>query len=109
MSQEYPHNRRAAVSALSKHSLEEQDLDAADALGPPVKLLVVDRPGSFSADIERTARALQRAPSDVAVSRLTPLLVRGLLGTPEVVLAAPEEVTATRLGRLAQLLPASPK
>jgi len=47
MSQEYPHNQRAPLSRLSNQSLDEQDLDAADAFDAPLKLLVVDRRGSL--------------------------------------------------------------
>src|SRR2546430_7971058 len=100
MNQKYPHNLRAPVSTLSKHSLEEQDLDAADAadaFDAPLKLLVVDRRGSFSSDIERAARALEHVPMVVTISRLTGLLEEVRLESPDVVLAAPEEITATGL------------
>jgi len=109
MSQEYPHNQRAPLSRLSNQSLDEQDLDAADAFDAPLKLLVVDRRGSFSSDIERAARALESAPRVVTVSRLTGLLEEVHLESPDVVLAAPEEMTVTGLRRLAQIHRASPK
>jgi pilus assembly protein CpaE len=109
MNQEYPHNLRAPVSMLSRHSLEEQDLDADDAFDADLKLLVVDRRGSFSSDIERAAGALEHVPSVVTVSRLAQLLEEVRLESPDVVLAAPEEMTATGLRRLAQIHRASPK
>src|ERR1700716_2548421 len=111
MSQRYPHNLRTQVSTLSSQNLdtEEQDFDDADALDAPLTLLVVDRRGSFSSDIERAARSLEHAPRVVTVSRLTRLLDDVRLESPDVVLAAPEEMTATGLRRLAQIHRASPK
>ncbi|MEA2587265.1 MAG: pilus assembly protein CpaE [Actinomycetota bacterium] len=111
MSQEYLNNRRVPHSTLSNYNLdtEEQDLDADDAFDAPLKLLVVDRRGSFSSDIERAARALEYAPTVVTVSRLTGLLEEVRLESPDVVLAAPEEMTVTGLRRLAQIHRASPK
>jgi pilus assembly protein CpaE len=111
MSQEYQNNRRAPLSTLSNYSLdtEEQGFDAADAFDAPRKLLVVDRRGSFSSDIERAARGLQHVPRVVTVSRLTGLLEEVRLESPDVVLAGPEEMTVTGLRRLAQIHRASPK
>src|ERR1700704_488983 len=111
MTREDQNNRRVPLSTLSNYSLdtEEQDLDAADAFDAPLKLLVVDRRGNFSSDIERAARALEQVPRVVTVSRLTGLLEEVRLESPDVVLAGPEEMTVTGLRRLAQIHRASPK
>ena len=105
MSQGYPNNRRSPLSTLSNDSLdtEEQPSDA------PLKLLVVDRRGDFSSDIERAARSLEQDLSVVTVSRPTRLLEEVRRESPDVVLAAPEEMTVAGLRRLAQIHRASPK
>ena len=135
MTEDHP-NRRRPLAALA-HSVDadwhdpdaDADFDtAADARGhasdahvddtddstqqapnPPLKLLVMDRRGGFSSDIERAARSLTPAPQLVTVRHPTHLLEQVQVESPDVVLAAPEEMTATGLRRLAQVHRASPK
>src|SRR5438132_2855981 len=103
MSQESASKARA--STFSDYSVDT-DERAPDA---PLKLLVVDRLGTFSADIERAARSLEEFPKVVTSSRPTRLLEDVRIESPDVVLAAPEEMTVTGLRRLAQIHRASPK
>ena len=104
MSQESA-NKARAQSTFSDFSVDT-DARASDA---PLKLLVVDRLGTFSADIERAARSLEEFPKVVTSSRPTRLLEDVRIESPDVVLAAPEEMTVTGLRRLAQIHRASPK
>jgi pilus assembly protein CpaE len=108
MSQDYANSRRAPLSTLSDYraDIEEVEEEASDAA---LKLLVVDRRGTFSAEIERVARSLEQFCEIVTVSRPTQLLEDVRRQSPDVVLAAPEEMTATGLRRLAQIHRASPK
>jgi len=105
MSQESAKKARASVSTFSDYGVDT-DERAPDA---PLKLLVVDRLGTFSADIERAARSLEEFPKVVTSSRPTRLLEDVRIESPDVVLAAPEEMTVTGLRRLAQIHRASPK
>src|SRR5258708_12514238 len=104
MSQESA-NKARAQSTFSDYSV---DTDAS-GIDAPLKLLVVDRLGTFSADIERAARSLEEFPKVVTSSRPTRLLEDVRTESPDVVLAAPEEMTVTGLRRLAQIHRASPK
>src|SRR6202011_2360239 len=104
--QEFPQNRRAPLSTLAHYSLDDTDEHALDA---PMKLLVVDRRGSFGSDIERAARTLDEVPAVVKLSQPTRLLEQIHLESPDVVIAGPEEMTPTGLRRLAQVHRASPK
>src|SRR5438270_1786216 len=105
MSQEHADNHRAPLSTLSDYSVDPEER-ASDA---PLKLLVVDRLGTFSANIERAATSLEEFPKGVTSSRPTRLLEDVRTESPDVVLAAPEEMTVTGLRRLAQIHRASPK
>ena len=105
MSQESANKARASQSTFSDYGVDTDDR-ASDA---PLKLLVVDRLGTFSADIERAARSLEEFPKVVTSSRPTRLLEDVRIESPDVVLAAPEEMTVTGLRRLAQIHRASPK
>jgi pilus assembly protein CpaE len=105
MSQESANKARASQSTFSDYSV---DTDAS-GMDAPLKLLVVDRLGTFSADIERAARSLEEFPKVVTSSRPTRLLEDVRTESPDVVLAAPEEMTVTGLRRLAQIHRASPK
>ena len=105
MSQESANKARASQSMSSDYSVGT-DERASDA---PLKLLVVDRLGTFSADIERAARSLEEFPKVVTSSRPTRLLEDVRIESPDVVLAGPEEMTVTGLRRLAQIHRASPK
>ena len=105
MNAEYQHNRRAPLSTLANYSLDVEH-GHADA---PLKVLVVDRRGNFSHDIERAARSLEQVPKVVTIAHPTHLLEEVALESPDVVLAAPEEMTATGLKRLAQVHRAAPK
>jgi len=114
MTTPYPHNRRSPLSALA-HSHEDvdqtpyhEDVDEA-APEAPLKVLVVDRRGQFVSDIERAARALDEAPKIVLLDHPTRLLEAAYAEAPDVVLAAPEEMTTTGLRRLAQVHRAFPK
>jgi pilus assembly protein CpaE len=106
MRQEYPNNRRSPLSTAWNDDLDTEDQQAFDA---SMTVLVVDRRGDFSSDIERAARSLKQVPRVVTVSRPTRLLEDVHLESPDVVLAAPEEMTAAGLRRLAQIHRASPK
>ena len=105
MSQESANSRKASQSRLSDYSVDTEER-ASDA---PLKLLVVDRLGTFSADIERAARSLEQFPKVVTSSRPTRVLEDVGIESPDVVLVAPEEMTVTGLRRLAQIHRASPK
>src|SRR5437879_12263968 len=98
MSQESANKARASQSTSSDYTVDT-DERASDA---PLKLLVVDRLGTFSADIERAARSLEEFPKVVTSSRPTRLLEDVRIEPPDVVLAAPEELTVTGLRRLSQ-------
>jgi pilus assembly protein CpaE len=75
----------------------------------PVRLLVVDRKGTFAGDVERATQLLERVPQVVVETHPTRLLEQVAAGAPDVVLAAPEEMTATGLRRLAQVHRAAPQ
>ncbi|HWD09257.1 MAG TPA: AAA family ATPase, partial [Actinomycetota bacterium] len=77
--------------------------------GSPLTILVVDRKGTFSADIERAARMLSQAHEIVVESHPTRLVEQLAIQLPDVVLASPEEMTTTGLRRLAQVHRAAPK
>ncbi|MGH2717248.1 MAG: hypothetical protein ACRDJU_01545, partial [Actinomycetota bacterium] len=77
--------------------------------GSPITILVVDRKGNFSGDIERAARLLPHAPIVVVAPHPTRLLEQIAIQLPDVLLAAPEEMTSTGLRRLAQVHRAAPK
>lgn len=77
--------------------------------GSPITVLVVDRKGNFSGDIERAARLLPHAPIIVVEPHPTRLMEQVAIQVPDVVLAAPEEMTSTGLRRLTQLHRAAPK
>lgn len=105
MSQESANKARASQSTFSDYSVDT----GGSGVDAPLKLLVVDRLGTFSADIERAARSLEEFPKVVTSSRPTRLLEDVRIESPDVVLAAPEEMTVTGLRRLAQIHRASPK
>ncbi len=105
MTEEYQSNRRAPLTTLAHYNLEEEEPPSDASL----KVLVVDRRGSFGSDIERATRSLEQAPTVVFVSHPTRVLEEVHIESPDVVLAAPEEMTATGLRRLAQVHRASPK
>jgi MinD-like ATPase involved in chromosome partitioning or flagellar assembly/DNA-binding NarL/FixJ family response regulator len=82
-----------------------------DHAGPdegPLRLLIVDRKGSFSGEIERAARLLEDVPKVTVLSYPTRLAEEVAAEAPDVVLAAPEEMTVTGLRRLAQVHRAAP-
>src|SRR5579872_214514 len=83
------------------------DDPAAD--GAPMTILVIDRKGSFSSDIERAARLLPQAPEIVVEPHPTRLMEQLAIQVPDVLLASPEEMTSTGLRRLAQAHRAAPK
>jgi pilus assembly protein CpaE len=75
----------------------------------PVHLLIVDRKASFAGDVERAAHLLERVPKVVVETHPTRLLEQVAAEPPDVILVAPEEMTATGLRRLAQVHRAAPR
>ena len=107
MTYDYRNNQSVPVHPPAEHAgADGEELSESDA---PLKLLVVDRKGSFAHDIERAARALEEVPKVVVLSRPTRMLEQVDLEAPDAILVAPEEMTTAGLRRLAQVHRASPK
>lgn len=73
------------------------------------KVLVVDRLGSLSYDIERIASSLNPVPKVVKLTRPTELVETAAAEDPDVLVVSPEEMTATGLKRLAHVHKAQPR
>src|SRR5438128_8889041 len=106
MSHDYRNNESAPVH---HPGYADTDGDELFESGAPLKLLVVDRRGSFAFDVERAAQTLEVVPKVGVLSRPTRMLEQVELEAPDAILVGPEEMTATGLRRLAQVHRASPK
>ncbi|HEU5002152.1 MAG TPA: hypothetical protein VFW71_05160, partial [Actinomycetota bacterium] len=95
------------------HDVHWTDRAAGDGPPPmvtgPMKILVVDRKGTFSHDIERAARQQSPEPKVILVDHPTQVVEQVVAEAPDVVLVSPEEMTTTGLRRLAQVHRVAPR
>ncbi|HEU5001388.1 MAG TPA: hypothetical protein VFW71_01225, partial [Actinomycetota bacterium] len=88
---------------------DEEEPEEEEEEVAPLTVLVVDRKGTFSHDIERAARQQSPEPKVVLVDHPTQVVEQVVAEAPDVVLVSPEEMTTTGLRRLAQVHRVAPR